>query len=126
MTFGAAQHCSLLLVLSSLLVDHSSFTVALHERVRLSNKCSLRRSQLAAQLNVGNRRTAKGGTERYDGLWRAPLEPTTSVMGLGRAKKRPIKGVGSERKVCGLPLGCDRSDPSIGGLMPTIFMMHVK
>jgi len=29
--FGAVQHCSLLLVLSSLFVDHPSFTVALHD-----------------------------------------------------------------------------------------------
>src|SRR6478672_7476301 len=39
--FGAVGHCSLLLVLSSLFVDHPFFTVALHEPVRFSNACSL-------------------------------------------------------------------------------------
>ena len=44
-TFGAVQHCSLLLVLSSLFVDHPSFTVALHEPVRFSNVCSSLRTR---------------------------------------------------------------------------------
>jgi hypothetical protein len=57
------------LVLSSLFVDHPFFTVALDELVRLSNTSSLRRSRSAAQLNVGNRLTSKGFTERYEGLW---------------------------------------------------------
>src|ERR1700688_2623088 len=40
-TFGAVQHCSLLLVSSSLFVDHPSFTVVLHEPVRLSSPYNL-------------------------------------------------------------------------------------
>src|ERR1700686_1917573 len=31
------------------------------------------------QLNVGKRRVSKGVTERYEGLWRSPLKPTTSA-----------------------------------------------
>jgi hypothetical protein len=54
-TFGAVQHCSLLLVLSWLFVDHLSFTAALHAPVRFSNLSSLRRSRSPAQLNVGSR-----------------------------------------------------------------------
>ena len=46
---------------SSLFVDHPFFTIALHEPVRFSNACSLRRSRSAAQLNVGNRRASRGG-----------------------------------------------------------------
>jgi hypothetical protein len=67
---------------SSLFVDHPFFTIALHEPVRFSNACSLRRSRSAAQLNVGNRRASRGVTERYEGLRRSPLKPTTSAMGL--------------------------------------------
>jgi hypothetical protein len=70
-TFGAVKHCSLLLVLSSLFVDHPSLTVALHEPVRFSNSCSLRRSRSPAQVNVGIRRASKVVTERYEGLWRS-------------------------------------------------------
>jgi hypothetical protein len=61
--FGAVQHCSLLLVLSSLFVDYPFFTVALHEPVRLSDACSLRRSRSAVQLHLGNRPASKGVTE---------------------------------------------------------------
>src|SRR6476646_11094392 len=68
MSFGAVGHCSLLLPLSSLFVDHPFFTVALHEPVRFSNACSLGRSRSAAQLNVGKRRASKGVTDRYEGL----------------------------------------------------------
>jgi hypothetical protein len=48
-TFGAVQHCSLLLVSSSLFVDHPSFTVALHEPVRfdLSAEIDLRADNCA-------------------------------------------------------------------------------
>jgi hypothetical protein len=60
-TFGAVGHYSLLLVLSSLFVDHPFFSVALHQPVRLSYACILRRSRSAAQLNVGNRRASKRG-----------------------------------------------------------------
>jgi hypothetical protein len=74
-TFGAVQHCSLLLVLSSLFVDHPFFTVALHEPVRFSNAYSLRRSRSATQLNVGNRRASIVVTERYEGLWRSQSRP---------------------------------------------------
>src|ERR1700750_175652 len=35
-TFGAVEHCSLLLALSQLFVDHPFFTIALDEPVRLS------------------------------------------------------------------------------------------
>jgi hypothetical protein len=49
--------------------------------VHFSNACSLRRSRAAAQLHVGNRRASKGVTERYEGLWRSPLELTTSARG---------------------------------------------
>jgi hypothetical protein len=41
-TFGAVGHCSLLLVLSSLFVDHPFFVVALHEAVRFSNAFNVR------------------------------------------------------------------------------------
>jgi hypothetical protein len=37
----------------------------------------LRRSRLAVQLNVGNRRASKVVMERYEGPWRSPLKPTT-------------------------------------------------
>src|ERR1700693_3802632 len=70
-TFGAVRHCSLLSVLSSLFVDHLSFTAALHEPVRFSNLSTLRRSRSPAQLNLGNRRASKVVTERYEGLWRS-------------------------------------------------------
>jgi hypothetical protein len=50
------------LALSSLLVDHP-FTVALHQPVRFSNACNLRRSRSAAQLHIGNRPASKGVTE---------------------------------------------------------------
>lgn len=71
-TFGAIGHWSL----SSWGYPRCSsivlfFTVALHEPVRFSNACSLRPSRSAAQLNVGKRRTSKGATERYEGLWRS-------------------------------------------------------
>ena len=62
-TFGAVRHCCLLLVLSSLFVDHPFFTVALHQPVRFSNACNLRRSRSATQLHVGNRPASKGVTE---------------------------------------------------------------
>ena len=62
-TFGAVWHCRLLLVLSSLFVDHPIFTVALHWPVRFSNACNLRRSRSTAQLHVGNRPASKGVTE---------------------------------------------------------------
>jgi hypothetical protein len=75
--FGAVGHCSLLLVSSLLFVDHPFFSVALHQPVRLSNACSLRRSRSTAQLNVGKCRASKGVAERYEGLWRSPLKPTT-------------------------------------------------
>ena len=39
------------------------FTVALHEPVRFSNACNLRRSRYAAQLHVGDRPVSKGATE---------------------------------------------------------------
>jgi hypothetical protein len=86
--FGAVRNCSLLLVLSSLFVDHPCFTIALHEPVRFSNACSLRRSRLAAQLNVGNLRASKGVTRRYEGPWRSPLKPTTSAMRQTRLRPR--------------------------------------
>src|SRR5258708_10914532 len=73
-TFGAVQHCNLLLVLSSLFVDHPSFTVALRELVRFSNSSSLRRSRSPAQLNLGHRRASKVVTERYEGLWRSKAD----------------------------------------------------
>src|SRR5712664_970690 len=41
---------------------------------------------ISGQLNVGKRRASKGVTERYEGLWRSPLKPTTSAMGLGCVK----------------------------------------
>ena len=69
---------------SSLFVDHPFFTIALHEPVCFSNACSLRRSRSAAQLNVGNRRASRGVTERYEGLRRSPLKPTTSAIGQNR------------------------------------------
>jgi hypothetical protein len=75
--FGAVGHCNLLLVSSSLFVDHPFFSVALHQPVRLSDACSLRRSRSTAQLNVGKCRASKGVAERYEGLWRSPLKPTT-------------------------------------------------
>ncbi len=50
-------------------------------RVRLSNRCSLRRSRSPAPLNVGNRPASKDVTERYEGLWCSPLKPTTFAMG---------------------------------------------
>jgi hypothetical protein len=40
-TFGAVEHCNLLLVLSSLFVDHPFSIVALHQPLRLSDGCSL-------------------------------------------------------------------------------------
>jgi hypothetical protein len=46
----------------------SLFSVALHQRVRLSDACTLRRSRSSAQLNVGKRRASKGFTERYEGF----------------------------------------------------------
>src|SRR6516162_10765221 len=49
--------------------------------VRFSYACSLRRSRSAAQLDVGNRLASKGLAERYEGLWRSPLKPTTSATG---------------------------------------------
>jgi hypothetical protein len=70
-TIGAVGHCSLLLVLSSLFVDHPFSPSHLIEPVRFSNACRLGRSRSAAQLNVGNRRASKGATERYEGLCRA-------------------------------------------------------
>src|SRR5258708_3068430 len=36
------------------------------------------------QLSVGNSRASKGATERYKGLRRAPLKPTTSAIGQNR------------------------------------------
>src|ERR1700720_1081511 len=75
--------------MSSLFVEHPSFSVALHQPVRLSDACSLRRSRSAAQLNVGKRRASKGGTERYEGLWRSPLahhfRTGPALHGRGRA-----------------------------------------
>jgi hypothetical protein len=44
----------------------------------------LRRSRSAAQLNGGEGRASKGVTERYEGLWRSPLKPTTSARGQNR------------------------------------------
>jgi hypothetical protein len=44
----------------------------------------LRRSRSAAQLNGGEGRASKGVTERYEGLLRSPLKPTTSALGIGR------------------------------------------
>jgi hypothetical protein len=44
----------------------------------------LRRSRPAAQLNGGEGRASKGVTERYEGLLRSPLKPTTSALGVGR------------------------------------------
>src|ERR1700736_3749090 len=83
-TFGAVQHCRLLLALSSLFVDHPFFTVALHQPVRFCNAFSLRQLRSAAQLNLGKRRASKGVTERYEGLWGSPLKPTTSAIGQTR------------------------------------------
>ena len=56
-TFGAGGHCSLLLNRSCPLII--LITVALHEPVRFSNACSLRRSRSTAQLHVGNRPASK-------------------------------------------------------------------
>jgi hypothetical protein len=50
---------------------HPLFAGALHEPVRSSNACSLRRSRSPVQLNVGNRLVSKGRTKRYEGLWRS-------------------------------------------------------
>jgi hypothetical protein len=71
-TFGAVGHCCLLLVLSSLFVDHSFFTVAFHKPVRFSNPCILGRWRSAAQLSGGNRQSSKGASELYEGLRARP------------------------------------------------------
>lgn len=97
--FGTVQHCSLLFVLSSYYRRCSSiilfFTAALHQPVRFSNGCSLSRSRSAAQLNVGKRRASKGGTEQYEGLWRAP--ESGSPHGMGRARRNPSPCAGGVR-----------------------------
>jgi hypothetical protein len=82
-TFGAVQHCSLLLKRSLLFVDHPSFTVGLHEPLRFSNACRLRRARSPAQLNVGIRLASKAVTERYEGFMalegRPLLDARTSI-----------------------------------------------
>ena len=75
-TFGATGHCSLLLVLSSLFVNHPFFTVALHEPERFSNACSLRRSRSADQSDVGNRQAhlrGHGTIQRFMAFESRPL-----------------------------------------------------
>src|SRR6516164_4675348 len=57
------------------------FTVALHEPVRFSLHMQPKTIAISGLLDVGNRLAPKGLTERYEGLWRSPLKPTTSAMG---------------------------------------------
>jgi hypothetical protein len=60
------------LVLSSLFVDHPFIRRRASRAIGASCACNLRRSRSVAQLNVGKRRTSKGVTEQYEGLWRLP------------------------------------------------------
>jgi len=76
--FGAVWHCSLLLVLSSLLVDHPFFHPSHSYPVRFSNACNLRRIASAAPLHVWYPPASKS-SRTIRGLWALPLKPTTSA-----------------------------------------------
>jgi hypothetical protein len=78
-TFGAVWHCSLLVVLESLLVEHPFSPSHFISLYAFSNACSIRPSRSAAQLHVGIVRHLKASPKRYKGLWRSPLKPTTSA-----------------------------------------------
>jgi hypothetical protein len=59
-TFGAVWHCSLLLVLKSLFVDHPFFTVALHQPVRFSQRMQHKTIAVSGSIARRYRPASKG------------------------------------------------------------------
>jgi hypothetical protein len=71
-TLGEVVHCGLLLALSGLFVDHPLFTIALHERLRFSDRLKRRLFDRSADLvgdsfplvGAANQKDRRGGTSR--------------------------------------------------------------